>query len=169
MRRVLVLRWMAPLVLMLMTTPALADEIRLLSGDVLHGKVLERTDLGIVLEHPDLGKISISMDKVDKTLAVEPVPEVKAVAEKPPPAPPPGWKFAATFGGAFTNDNEGEDLDLNARIILKRELPDRSTKLDTHYIFGLKNDQDTDNALRSIFTQRYELLDTPWSYFGTAR
>ena len=46
----------------IMATAALsyADEVTLKGGDVIHGKVIEQNDDGVLLEHEDLGQIRIA-------------------------------------------------------------------------------------------------------------
>ena len=50
-----------------------ADSIKLESGDVLSGEVLEERDDAIVLDHPVLGRVEIPRDQI-------------AVEEPPPPS-----------------------------------------------------------------------------------
>ena len=67
---------------------AWADDIELVSGDQLKGKVVEMTEQHVVLEHPTLGRLKIDADKIKSVtlygpLSVDPeavvAPEVEAV------------------------------------------------------------------------------------------
>jgi len=58
-------RWLLVLMSLvsLMPTPgALCDEVKLRSGDVLQGTIVEHTEIHVILEHPDLGKLTIPGD-----------------------------------------------------------------------------------------------------------
>jgi putative salt-induced outer membrane protein YdiY len=66
-----------------------ADEITLKGGDVIHGKVIEHNDKGVLLEHEDLGKIRISPDRVASVLLAsdKAVQKDQVEPEVGPPAP----------------------------------------------------------------------------------
>jgi putative salt-induced outer membrane protein YdiY len=72
-----------------------ADEVVLQSGDTLKGKVLEKNDMHVVLDHPALGKIDIPAGRV-KSVAIE--------GEKPP-VPEPRWvsKLELGLNGSLGN------------------------------------------------------------------
>ncbi|MHC4288719.1 MAG: hypothetical protein ACYSSK_01425 [Planctomycetota bacterium] len=76
----------------MMTTGVLsyADEITLKGGDVIHGKVIEQNDDGVLLDHEDLGQIKIASDRVASVLiATDEVsqPTEQVEPETGPPAP----------------------------------------------------------------------------------
>jgi putative salt-induced outer membrane protein YdiY len=72
-----------------------ADEIVLQSGDTLKGKVIEKNDMHVVLEHPNLGRLDVPMGRV-KSVTLE--------GDKPP-VPEPRWvsKLEAGLNGALGN------------------------------------------------------------------
>lgn len=43
---------------------AAADSVELINGDVLHGKVVEQSDQAVTIEHPVLGRVSLTPDRV---------------------------------------------------------------------------------------------------------
>lgn len=61
---------------MAIAMPSYADEVTLRSGDIIHGKVLEQDDNGILFEHLDLGKMRITKDRIVSVVitSVEPTP-----------------------------------------------------------------------------------------------
>jgi hypothetical protein len=59
---------------------AAQDEVTLQSGDVLKGKVVERTEVQVVLDHPTLGTVKLPAGKVKA---------VRKEGEPPPPPPAP--------------------------------------------------------------------------------
>ncbi len=50
------------------------EEIRLKNGDVLHGTVVEYNEAGLILDHPNLGRLTLPADAVDSVLQTETVP-----------------------------------------------------------------------------------------------
>lgn len=55
---------MVGLVLLLAASASGQDRIELLSGDVLIGHIVEQNDQQVVLEHPDLGQLTIVRDRI---------------------------------------------------------------------------------------------------------
>ncbi|MHC4849125.1 MAG: DUF481 domain-containing protein [Planctomycetota bacterium] len=112
----------AILVLLLCTTAFAADEVRLKGGDKLQGTIVERNEDTIVLDHPDLGRLTIPMERIesftgqkDEVESEDPSPleqEVEALAKEKPKAK---WKGSTTLGGVFTNDDDGQELRFNFR------------------------------------------------------
>jgi len=88
----------AAAVLLAASASLAADEVVLQSGDVLKGKVVEKNDMHVVLDHPNLGKLDIAMGRV-KSVVIE--------GEKPPEPPKeePRWvsKLEAGLNGALGN------------------------------------------------------------------
>ena len=56
--------WIAVIICFLAVSQAGADEVVLVGGDVIHGKIIGQSDLAVVLEHNDLGRIEISRDRI---------------------------------------------------------------------------------------------------------
>lgn len=46
---------------------ASADEVRLISGEVLIGQIVQQTSDGLILEHPILGRLTIPLSKISPT------------------------------------------------------------------------------------------------------
>jgi putative salt-induced outer membrane protein YdiY len=88
----------AAVVLLAGSSAFAADEVVLQSGDTIKGKVVEKNDMHVVLDHPNLGRLDLSMDRV-KSVVIE--------GEKPP-APPkeePRWitRLEAGLNGSLGN------------------------------------------------------------------
>ena len=71
---------------MAIAMPSYADEVTLRSGDIIHGKVLEQDDNGILFEHLDLGKMRITKDRIVSVVitSVEPTPPSELPEDKTP-------------------------------------------------------------------------------------
>ena len=77
-------------VIMATTALSLADEVMLKGGDVIHGKVIEQNDEGVLLEHEDLGQIKIASTRIASILVAPDgttPPSDQAESETGPPAP----------------------------------------------------------------------------------
>jgi putative salt-induced outer membrane protein YdiY len=98
------LRILAAAALLCSASAALAaDEVVLQTGDTIRGKVVEKTDVHVVLDHPNLGRLDLPMDRV-KSVTLE--------GQKPPapPAEEPRWisKLEAGINGSLGNTrNQG--------------------------------------------------------------
>lgn len=164
------------------------EEIRLKNGDVLHGTVVEYNEAGLILDHPNLGRLTLPVDAVDSVLQTETVPDdtsapalassQKAPAESPNAAAVHGaedtsqrdWNLGGVvFGGSFTNDDEGEKLSFNTRALLDRRLPSSETNLSIAYIYKLDNEELDENNLTGIFHQYWLKPGSPWLYLGNLR
>ncbi|MHC4958506.1 MAG: DUF481 domain-containing protein [Planctomycetota bacterium] len=131
------------------------EEIRLRNGDVINGEVVKRTDKFWVIDHPDLGRITIPTDKLSPVIDLPPV-------ELPAEEKPSIWDFSLSAGGALTNDDEGIKTQFNAGLITSRNTELSSTRLRLSYIFNTKNsDTDKHNGL-GLLSQRIHLKDSRW-------
>ncbi len=68
---------------------AAADEVRLHTGDVLHGHIAEQDDAHIVLIHPLLGRLSLPRTQIESIVISSPDPAATPPAATPPAATPP--------------------------------------------------------------------------------
>ena len=87
----------AAAVLLAASSAFAADEVVLQSGDTIKGKVLEKNDMHVVLDHPNLGKLDLAMSRV-KSVTIE--------GEKPPvPKEEPRWvsKLELGLNGSLGN------------------------------------------------------------------
>jgi hypothetical protein len=171
---------LAALVLLLLSTAARADEVKLRQGDVLRGKILERTREYLVLDHPDLGRIIIPYRRILVTFPPAPQPiedehlrkEIDEILDLPEIAEPETatkWSLSAVFGGTLTNNDDGQKLVYNFRLGASRATRRAETEFDLTYLFEWKNEALSENNLtarlgHTIFSQK-----TPWTYFGRTR
>ena len=115
-----------------------ADEIELVSGDQLKGKVVEMTDQHVVLEHPVLGRMKIDADKIKSVtlygpLAVE--PEAVAVPEAEAPTVPA--KALAVPAEAPAMSAEAPQVEVTpVTADLKPMMPDSATWLTQIHEWG---------------------------------
>ena len=143
-----------------------ADEIRLRNGDVLHGRIVERTDKYVVVEHPDLGKITIPSEKLAPLTPMEELAQ-REVAEEEKKIPK--WNYSVSAGGVFTNDDDGEKANFNAALLINRKTPTRDTDFSARYIFALDNSITDKNNATVILTQKWLKEEARQYWFATTR
>jgi putative salt-induced outer membrane protein YdiY len=76
---------LAVLALSVVSSHCPADTVELVNGDLLHGTVVQQTDQAVVMDHPVLGRVHLSTDRV-KAVIISPVQKTDGQEEKPPPA-----------------------------------------------------------------------------------
>ena len=173
---------------------SLADEVRLRNGDVLEGTILDRTDAEIVLEHPDLGRMTIPTDAIDSlfdTVSAEDSSTEQTTATTPDDSEDPGemaqnqeenlaktneatdpeskWHLGLVFGGTATNDDEGEKTSINARGKADRKRPGLETTISLSYIYKLDRGQVDDNSLTGTMQLLWPKEESPWFYLTNVR
>ncbi len=98
-----------------LAAPAAADLVRLTNGDVLSGTIVEQTDAGVVLDHAQLGRLTLKPDQVqaavtgDEKLPAVPAPPRPGVAGTSFLA---GWtkQFQLGLSGASGNSSDADFL-----------------------------------------------------------
>lgn len=160
-------RWLLVLMILVSWMPthrALCDEVKLRSGDVLQGTIVEQTEIHVILEHADLGKLTIPGNMV-VSISQAGQEELPAAA----PEPKPKWGFSVVFGGGFSNDDEGEKYNLNSRFNANRETPRSETNLNMSYIYKFKDEKVDENNFATILNQTWLLQDTARFYAAFGR
>jgi len=172
----------------------LCEEVTLRSGNVLSGTIVEQNKDYLILDHPDLGRLtmpakvvksisqtgavdtgvgqhaSIPAQTAPKELISKPKKEeVKDVVSVPHVTPKRLWALSLVFGGAFTNDDEGEKINFNTRFLANRKKPDSETAINFSYIYKLDNSEVDENNFVAIFNQNWLQMTSQWLYFATAR
>jgi hypothetical protein len=190
-RELLVLCFLLTLIL---PVSGLADEVRLRNGNVLDGTIVDRSDAQIVLEHPDLGRLTVPTDAIDsvsETGAAENRPTGQTAAassegsedheeiaqnQEGDHAKASGstdaegkWNLGLVFGGSATNDDEGEKTSVNARGRADRKRPGSETTVSLSYIYKLNKGEVDDNNLTGILHQLWPKEESPWFYLVNAR
>lgn len=171
-----------------------ADEIRLRNGDVLDGAILDRSDEQIILEHPDLGRLTIPADAIDsvsETGAAEDRSTGQTAATPSDDSEDPGeiaqnqeealakagetadpedkWDLGLVFGGSATNDDEGEKVAVNARGKANRQRPGSETTLSLSYIYKLEKKEVDDNSFTGTVQHVWLKKQSPWFYLANVR
>jgi hypothetical protein len=174
------------LLTLILPVSGLADEVRLRNGDVLDGTIVDRSDAQIVLEHPDLGRLTIPTDAIDsvsETGAAENRPTGQTAATSSQGSEDHGetakasgstdsegkWDLGFVFGGSATNDDEGEKTSVNARLKVERKSPGSEMTMSLSYIYKLDKGEVDDNSLTGILQHLWPKEESPWFYLVNAR
>ncbi len=162
-----------------------ADSVELVTGDLLHGTVVEQTDSTVVLEHPIMGNVTLPVDQVKAVLVTEgdggeavvtpepepePEPEVEPIVDKDSFSQNilPGWDKHFELG---FNGSEGNSQTLNIHSAFK------ATEEDDHHrwLLGSRFFQNKDNGMRTRnefsaeATHDWLMPDSPWFKFATVK
>jgi hypothetical protein len=170
-----------------------ADEIVLVGGDVLRGTVVEESDASVVLDHPALGRIEVSRERI-ASVAVDAKPGGAAEAsvdaaddaggeeddgdgsvptavlpapEPPTPAKPDGsWKF--NLQGSLTGSKNEAASTWNFRVAggAKRESEEDRTTVTAEYYYATADGTNTDNNLRVVALEEWLFKDSRWEAFA---
>ena len=176
MRRLLV----AALALTLIA-PAFAEDVELVTGEVLKGEVLTRSEAGVSLQHPVLGKVWLpgaSVKSVDGGPVVTPV-DVTAVdsldgvpkpaAQAEPEVPEAErWKFKVELG-ASGKDGNGDQSDLRAAIEARQEDSDGRWRFRSVWNYSETDDDKTKDNVELIGLRDWKIENSKWFYYAALR
>lgn len=174
------------------TVLAEQDTVTLVGGDVLRGTIVSESDTAVTIDHPALGRIEVSRERIasvakappaakpatpaepavaTETSAPAPAPAAPPVAVLPAPAPPPpakpdgSWKF--NLGLAFTGSKNDETSTWNLRVsgAAKRESEADRTTITAEYYFATGDGENTDNNLLVQGLEEFLFKDSKWEAF----
>ena len=177
----------------IMATAALsyADEVTLKGGDVIHGKVIEQNDDGVLLEHEDLGQISIASTRIASVLVAPdettPPPD-QAEHEIGSPAPSHlikepefdrlnafsarakenGWSSSIDMSlTSETGNTDERSFRMGAK--LGREYSNIKMSSDLSYYNKESNGETTDDKLSIGYLRDRSFKDSDWFFFMMGR
>ncbi|MHC4908619.1 MAG: DUF481 domain-containing protein [Planctomycetota bacterium] len=173
--------------LLLVATAARGDEIVLRSGDVIHGIIVDTTDEAVVIEHPELGRLTIARDSIVTVTGMD-APEKPPVADttgdgdvapdeaaEGPQQPTtfeeasPEWTLSVNLGGSLTNDDEGQKWNFNVGMNITRITANRESRFRLNYLAKVESKETTDNEGTALLDQTWFVPESPWHYFATPR
>jgi len=176
-----------------------ADEVVLVGGDVIHGKIIGQSDLAVVLEHNDLGRIEISRDRIKSMTfdspetgeATEPSKEAEIKAQQQTETEKTqgsGWlepkfkkldswsskmkKKGWSFSADLSLDNSTGNTDeqsLRIGVDAKRVLEDRRFTMDFSYFNKVSESTTTDNKASLGVVRDWLKPESPWFFFLMGR
>lgn len=144
----------------LLATPALADKITLENGDEIDVKIIEEGDDTIVVEHPQLGRMTVP----------------RSALKKPEPPNPglfgtnfmQGWtrNVGFGFGGASGNSN---DASVNASLSFEREADTFRGRFNSTYFYASQNGVKNTNAFNMAYNHDFLLGESRFYIFVLGR
>jgi putative salt-induced outer membrane protein YdiY len=176
-----------------------ADEIVLVGGDIIHGKIIGQSDLAVVLEHEDLGRIEISRDRIKSMTfdspetgeAQEPSKEADIKTQQQTEAEEieetswldrrfkkiDAWssemkKKGWSFSADLSLDDSSGNTDersMRIGVKAKRELEDRRFKMDISYFNKVSESDTTDNKASLGIARDWLKPESPWFFFLMGR
>jgi len=177
------------LLLLACGTSARAEEIILVSGERLTGRIEDRTTETLVLEHAILGRLQIPITAVRSIdgraiSPTEPRPQqpgdFRPAAESqessraadatasPAPETKPEWDSQIELGATAT---EGSTQDANVRLAMKtsRKTPEHLFRCDVGYRLATSRGDRTENYFTTGFLSQWEKPTSRWSEFIQGR
>ncbi len=160
--------WVVSLGLAWASASALADEVRLNSGDLLIGTIVEERADGVVLSHPVLGALAIPAGEIAAVTSAAAVAEPTPVPVEESPVATPRWdsRFEAGFSASAGNS---ETVDARVGIESVRETEKYRLKLDSSYFVGTTSGDRTRNEFTAGALSDFFIPDEDWFYFLSAR
>ncbi len=180
----------APTALAQASADARPDQLRLRSGDLLRGRVLDSSDGVLRFEHPELGVLAIPFERIE---SYGPVPTAVTPAAQPA-SQPTSAALADATGSTATEptvapvepavaEKDGawetyigfalagnfalnEEVTMRANIGAKRVTPRDTTTLEAEYYYRVFNSDVTDNNILAKALQEWNFGDSPWLFFA---
>jgi hypothetical protein len=145
-----------------------SDRIELANGDVLRGRIVERTDMVIVLEHASLGRVEIPRDSI--AAMPEPAVPERAVVEPPPFVEPPAspWESQLDVGVAGSRGNS-DTFDARIGFLTINETITDRWKIDAAYYYGTSGSETNKHSFTSGVLKDWLMPDSPWLLFAQGR
>lgn len=149
-------------------SPVFADEVRLNSGDLLIGTIVEESVEGLVLNHPVLGTFKIPAGEIAAVTSIDAAPEPAPVLEEEPPQAAPRWdsRFEAGFSASKGNT---EMVDVRAGVESVRESDKYRLRLDSSYFISTSGGDRTKNEFTAGALSDFFIPDEDWFYFLSGR
>ena len=169
----------AALAVLLCATAARAEEIELVTGEKIHGDVIEQGSSTVIVDHPVLGVLSIDRSKVKhiapyqlKKLDTGEAAVAPAAGGAAAPAPKadekPLWAFEAELGISGSTGNS-ETFNAHAALRGKSDNEDRRWTFDSVYAQTKSEGERTSNNYFAQSQYDWKLEDSPWFPFARVR
>jgi putative salt-induced outer membrane protein YdiY len=162
-----------------------ADVIELVSGEVLHGTVVEQTDELVVIDHETLGRLELPADQVasvkteaelaeqaaqeDAQDAAQPLEEAEAEApeaeedkEKSP------WSLSVDLSVNISQGNT-EESDFRFGLNARRQTEETRLRIDSSWYYKRDRNNTTDNKFTLGSRFDWLLPGSPWFWFVGGR
>lgn len=150
------------LALSLWATPSVADTIKLANGDELNGEIIEWAVDYIVVRHPQLGDVRLSLDQLDLDTG-------------PPPSPGffgtrflRGWKREIDLGWTGRN-GDTDTLNITAGLNFGYADEFKRWKINGRYYYNDSSDGDQDNNARLDVRRDWLFPGHDWFAFASLR
>ena len=149
--------------LLLALAPAVgADTLKLANGDTLNGEILRWGVDFVVIDHPQLGEIQLSLDQLDIDTGDPPSPGLFGGRFLR------GWKRTVDIGITGRNGNT-DTFTMNAGIRFSYDDEFKRWRLNGRYFFNNTSDGDQDNNARIDLRRDWLLPGSRLFFFGKMR
>lgn len=156
--------------LVVLAAPAqlFSTEVCLTNGDCLNGKIIDRSETSISLQHPSLGLITIPLIGIDTTVTSSEESVIPVVDETDQADSPPKWKHRVFLG---VNGEEGNDVSFDLRTGFTSYYKDDFDrwKLESTYVFKTDDNEKDKSDGYFIITKDWFTPQRQTFYFVRAR
>jgi putative salt-induced outer membrane protein YdiY len=145
------------------SAPAAADTLKLANGDVLNGEIVEWAVDHVVIEHPQLGQVRLSLDKLEVDTGTPPSPGLFGTRFLR------GWKRNIDFGW---NGRQGNENTKNITAGLNFQYADEFRRwmvTGRYYLNQKDDDDDDDNNARLDLRRDWLFPGHDWFVFASLR
>lgn len=163
-----------------LAAPSFAESVELKSGEVIHGRILERNDAGIWVDHSILGRLwiresdvtsvdggplaAVALGKAPAEGGAAAAPAAPAAPLAPAADPAEAWKFNVDIGATGKRGN-GDTNDLHAAIGAQQEDDAGRWKFAGQYSYANADGEKTKENSSVVGVRDFKLKDSPWFLF----
>ncbi len=149
-----------PILFVLAAWSAAAEEIELGNGDKIEVKIIEETEDTLIVEHAQLGRMTVPRSALKPPAPIEPGLFGTKFME--------GWKrnIGFGFGGASGNS---QDAAINASLGFSREAETFRGVFESGYFYSTQNGIKNTNSFFAGYQHDFLFSESKWFLFGRAR
>lgn len=156
---------------LVMAGGALADRINLINGDQINGRIVNRTDSHITVEHSVLGDLSIPIDHIESlqiSAELDPGAEARLTMIQEAIEKADAWKGRVEIGAGLS---AGVTDEQSAHIgaTMSRETDRNITRLDALYYYSASDGDRTNSRFTSGVRHDWLMPNSKWFYFSQGR
>jgi len=155
--------------LLLFSAPALhAAQVCLTNGDCLNGKIIDRSESAVSLQHPILGLLTIPLEEIVVPTSVPEEEHVTVMEEAVQHEPLPAWKHKVFLALSGEEGNDVSFLVTTGFTSLYEDIYDR-WDINTSYRYETEDRKDDESKGLLHITKDWLNPESPWLYYWQCR
>lgn len=149
------------------TSISRADTIVLTSGESLEGRIIEKNDVSVHLQHPLLGDLHIETNNIQSINLTTPVVEDVSTHEKPELDAldvETRWNQTIKLGAGYQT-GQTNNVDLSTSYHADRTVEEHEIALDLSYRFAKTNSTRNANRFSGAWGNKWFRTNSKWDFF----